>query len=259
MLSFVVAVRENNTEAAIMRSYKHPKAAESLYNECKVWQACRATSAATTFFDPITIGNKGQKFIDGGVLYNNPVRLIHQEAAALWPDQESLIISIGTGEAPGMAFKGNIMKIVQGLQKIATETDRTANDFFIDHKDMVDDRRYFRFNVTKGLGHIGLEEWKQMSAMADATETYLDHGEVRKKFDECVDRIRQTETEGMQQPFSRTDIGAGSGRLLEARPPSEPETRLLLEAPVASPYATFDVERGDLQPVKSSHLQPRSV
>jgi patatin-like phospholipase/acyl hydrolase len=45
---------------------------EDSYSDCYTWEACRATSAATTFFDPITIGPMKQSFADGAVAYNNP-------------------------------------------------------------------------------------------------------------------------------------------------------------------------------------------
>ncbi|MGK2896124.1 MAG: patatin-like phospholipase family protein, partial [Candidatus Saccharimonadales bacterium] len=134
---------------------------ELLFDECKVWQACRATSAATTFFDPITFGKYGQTFVDGGVLYNNPIQLVHREARQLWPDREILMTSIGTGSAPGKAFQGNLKAIIESMTKILTQTERTANDFHQSHPEMVNNKSLFRFNVFHGLADIGLEEYKE--------------------------------------------------------------------------------------------------
>jgi len=39
----------------------------SWYEECSIFQACRATSAASTFFPPTIIG--GDSYIDGGLLF----------------------------------------------------------------------------------------------------------------------------------------------------------------------------------------------
>jgi len=225
-----------------MRSYKHPKAAEILFNECKIWEACRATTAATTFFDPIAIGSKGQKFLDGGVLYNNPVGLLHQEAQALWPDRDAFIISIGTGVAPTMAFKGNSLDIFKSLKNIAIETERTANNFFIDHKQMVDAGRYYRFNVTQGLAGIGLEEHEHIPTMVDVTETYLDGGEVRKKLDQCVARLKETETEGMHP------LRAGQLQPLEAPISPVSSQPLLLEAPTESSHGSWSATEGSCEP-----------
>jgi predicted acylesterase/phospholipase RssA len=186
---FVVTARVNNSEPAILRSYHNPKMSDLLYEECKVWEACRATSAATTFFDPITIGKYGQTFIDGGILYNNPIPQVYREAEHIWPGREKLVLTIGTGCAPGKQFKGNLKTIVERMKDIVTQTERTANDFYQDHDDLVSNDLLWRFNVAHGLADIGLEEYKEKSAMADATQTYLDNGEIAKKMAVCINRF----------------------------------------------------------------------
>lgn len=51
----------------------------------KIWEAARATSAATTFFDPMTIGRYGQEFVDGGGKRNNPIQETYDEVQACFP------------------------------------------------------------------------------------------------------------------------------------------------------------------------------
>ena len=41
--------------------------------QCQDWEACRATSAASSFFDPIAIGRYKEEFGDGATGANNPV------------------------------------------------------------------------------------------------------------------------------------------------------------------------------------------
>ncbi|KAK0703246.1 hypothetical protein B0T26DRAFT_680951 [Lasiosphaeria miniovina] len=49
-----------------LASYGSPHSDNSdLLDSTTTWQACRATSAATTFFDPIAIGPFGEEFVDG--------------------------------------------------------------------------------------------------------------------------------------------------------------------------------------------------
>ena len=100
---FVCAVRTSNPGVAILRTYENDEAPDLLYDECTIWEACRATSAATAFFDPITTGKFGQKFADGAVAYNNPIQLVYREAYDFWPDRMATarILSVGTGSAPG--------------------------------------------------------------------------------------------------------------------------------------------------------------
>ncbi|KAH6653065.1 acyl transferase/acyl hydrolase/lysophospholipase [Truncatella angustata] len=213
---FVVAVRENNSEAAVLRSYKSSSMSNVLYNECKIWEACRATSAATTFFAPVRIGKYGQRFVDGAMRYNNPVQLVHREAESLWPSRDLFILSIGTGSAPGKSFRGNLKSVVDGLKNIVTETEKTANDFYHGHRYMVQEDLLFRFNVFHGLGHIGLEENKEISAIADATEAYLDQGETGKKLEACIGRLRATITDEI--PYTEFEVmqSESRGRMSES-------------------------------------------
>lgn len=147
----MITTRENNAEPAVLRSYRNPKWTDILYDECGVWEACRATSAATTIFDPIQIGKYNQRFIDGAALYNIPIQIAHEEAENIWPGRDTFILSIGTGSAPGMPLNGNIKNIVDG-------TERTANDFYRSHSGLVAKDLLFRFNVAHGLSTIGLQE-----------------------------------------------------------------------------------------------------
>jgi hypothetical protein len=197
----VVTTYEQNSEPALLRSYGNARQTVVLFNECKIWQACRATSAAPTFFDPIEIGRYKQRFIDGGMLYNNPVKLVHREAKFMWPDRKPLLISIGTGSAPGKEFTGGVHKIVKAMQEILTQTEREASDFYQSNDDLVKDNLLFRFNVTQGLADVGLQEFNEVKKIATATATYLDDGEVNGKLMACIKRIFGTLSEGMGTPL----------------------------------------------------------
>lgn len=56
-----------------LTSYKSPRGGKDLLNSVKIWKACRATSAASFFFDFITIGRFGEKFVNKATGANNPV------------------------------------------------------------------------------------------------------------------------------------------------------------------------------------------
>ncbi|KAI9853123.1 MAG: hypothetical protein M1824_001536 [Vezdaea acicularis] len=213
---FVVTTRQTNSEPAILRSYKNSEGVPVVFDECKVWEACRATSAAPTFFDPIQIGKYGQVFADGGMLYNNPVQLTHREASNIWPGRGQLLISIGTGSAPGKSLKGNLKTVIDRMQEIVTETEQTANDFYHDHNDMVENHLYYRFNVTNGLADIGLEEYREIRAMADATQTYLDNGEISKRFDSCANILaKEHQPIVLQSTSERQDQELEQQRIIE--------------------------------------------
>jgi len=164
-----------------------------------IWEACRATSAAPSFFDPVRIGPYDQEFVDGGLLYNNPIHLLYREAASSWPNQVSsaVFVSIGTGSAPGGTFEGNLKNIVDALKDIVTQTERTAEDFAHGHSDIVRRNSYFRFQVFHGLADVGLEEYQLKGQIADAAQGYLDLAETKTKSRLCIDRLCTADA-GMQ-------------------------------------------------------------
>lgn len=67
--------RANALEPVLFRNYTNPiELSES--PKVKLWEAARATSAAPTYFDPLTItdeAGKETKFLDGGLQANNPL------------------------------------------------------------------------------------------------------------------------------------------------------------------------------------------
>ena len=186
MNSFVCAVREENTSApAVIRSYRSCRP-DSLYNICKIWEAARATSAASTFFDPIEIGPFKQKFVDGALGWNNPVDLAEFESRDLWPDDDRLIISLGTGNVSGQAVDGNLLDLAHQLAKIVPEADMTNDRFRRTHAKLVDENRHFRFSVTHGLGGIGLQEHQAINRIATHTEIYLSKPDILGLLRTCV-------------------------------------------------------------------------
>jgi uncharacterized protein len=65
--------------------------------EYDVANVVRASSAAPTYFNPVEI--EGQKYIDGGVVSNNPAMCAYAEAKNLYKTQasEMFVLSLGTG------------------------------------------------------------------------------------------------------------------------------------------------------------------
>lgn len=121
--SFVACTHEESKDLATFRSYQHLTAPRTAVgNQCRIWEACRATAAAPKFFPPIKIGQ--QKYLDGALVYNNPVQLVLKEAKDLWKDDIPLLISIGTGDAPKTGFGNNMIAVVKSLKEIAVETEK---------------------------------------------------------------------------------------------------------------------------------------
>ncbi|KAF3343392.1 Chitin synthase regulatory factor 4 [Verticillium dahliae VDG2] len=80
---FVCATSRETIDPVCLTSYRSLRSTHLL--DCTtVWEACRATSAATTFFDPVAIGPFGEQFVDGALGTNNPV-------AALWSQAQDVL------------------------------------------------------------------------------------------------------------------------------------------------------------------------
>ncbi|KAK8086010.1 FabD/lysophospholipase-like protein [Apiospora phragmitis] len=55
-------------------------------SQCTIWEAARATSAAATYFDLMSIGD--HHYVDGATGLNNPVEAVLEEARSLWPAED---------------------------------------------------------------------------------------------------------------------------------------------------------------------------
>ncbi|KAJ5669542.1 acyl transferase/acyl hydrolase/lysophospholipase [Penicillium macrosclerotiorum] len=154
-----------------------------------IWQACRATSAALTYFKPIKVD--GNTYSDGGLLYNNPVQLLHSEASEVFEGRDQLIVSVGTGLEKIMKWQPSLATVAEDLARLATETERTADDFYRRNgAEAAKAGRYFRFNVP-GLGDIGLEESGQLRHIKRLTDRYINQAEVGYKVDSCAKQLTQ--------------------------------------------------------------------
>jgi hypothetical protein len=178
---FVCATSKGVSLPFLLRSYPPTRETTDLYHSVKIWEAGRATSAASTFFEPIAVGSVGQQFLDGGTGANNPVRQLWYEAADTFCNGSStrlmqnirIVVSIGTGIPDLKDFGDDPLTIGKTLLEMSTETQTTANEFHRNNSDLDDDGRYYRFNVGRGLAGIGLEEANEAGRIKDLTDAYL--------------------------------------------------------------------------------------
>ncbi|KAF5981974.1 coenzyme A synthetase [Fusarium bulbicola] len=133
---FVCAHSKANNSPVNIRSYTTSTSVDSLsLLPCKIWEAARATSAASGFFDPIKIG--WQDYVDGATGRNIPVEEVFNEAKVIWPDEPSRIqyfVSIGTGIPEPKDFGENLAEIQKAIIAITTETKDTERRFYENHE-----------------------------------------------------------------------------------------------------------------------------
>lgn len=75
------------------------------------------------------------------------------------------------------------------LKDLATETEKTAQQFHRDKSNLDDEGRYYRFNVDRGLEEIGLEESKKKKEIAAATRRYIESQSVFKQMKACASNL----------------------------------------------------------------------
>lgn len=166
---------------------------------CKIWQAVRATMATPTIFKSISIGEEDQipeRFIDGGLKGNNPVKEVMDESRLVFGDDRLLgvLVNLGAGYSGtiGLSTPDTFQRVLPTdllitLKNLAVDCESTAEEVKHHWKNIPD--RYFRFSVTHGTEGISLEEWKKMEDVQAHTKSYLRRSEVSDAIDSLVERL----------------------------------------------------------------------
>lgn len=189
---FVCAVDVESTSPVCIRDYNLED--ESNDDSATIIEAALATSAATTFFEPVTIGVR--RYVDGALGRNNPIRSVWTEAQNIWCAERGqlepmvkCLVSIGTGN-PGLASIGEDIKgFLRTLKDIATETESTAAQSLSQHRGLLDQQRYFRYNVEQGLQDVGLAEYRKQALIESATRTYLANELQKRSLRACAKNL----------------------------------------------------------------------
>ncbi|KAI9892414.1 MAG: hypothetical protein M1814_001371 [Vezdaea aestivalis] len=197
---FVCATSTLTSDTVLLTSYRRRRGGNDRLRHIKIWEACRATSAATSFFDSIHIqmGNVGEDFVDGATGANNPVHFLWNEALDLW-HSESLeanlkcLVSIGTGVPSIEPFKDGLLEIGNTLAQISTDTETVAESFQRSYRHLGQSGQYFRFNVRNGLQDIGLEDAAQKDTIVSKTQKYIESQETFEQMGRCIANLAERE------------------------------------------------------------------
>ncbi|KAK3934565.1 hypothetical protein QBC46DRAFT_347500 [Diplogelasinospora grovesii] len=77
--------------------------------------------------------------------------------------------AVTTGPTAKLGARSWTFRLKATLKDLATETEKTAQQFYRDKSDLDDKGRYYRFNIDYGLEDIGLEESKKKTEIAAVT------------------------------------------------------------------------------------------
>ncbi|KAH6476019.1 hypothetical protein HBI59_006010 [Parastagonospora nodorum] len=186
--TFVCATSATTSETVIMSSYYSMRRLNNIRNVARIWEVARATSAASSFFDPIQIG--GSTFLDGATGANNPIhKLLEAEG------QHPLLVSIGTGQPLLKRFGQSILgtELLNALANITTNTEAIANEFQHKNARLFEQGIAYRFNVEQGLENIALEDAESAAEIGDVTERYLSIEKSNASLRRCVSRLKASE------------------------------------------------------------------
>jgi predicted acylesterase/phospholipase RssA len=192
---FVAATSKITSDTVLFTSYPTNR----WVTTPKIWEAARATSAASSFFDPIDID--GERFLDGATGANNPIDQTKAEAIHIFSnstggpwrleDHLQCLVSIGTGIPELKSFGNDPLSIGASLVRIALDTESRAEQFQRNNVEVFKDGRAYRFNVIRGLEKIGLEEADKQNEIIACTKRYLASSDVLEKLERCGQRLRE--------------------------------------------------------------------
>ncbi|CAG9989711.1 unnamed protein product, partial [Clonostachys byssicola] len=184
----VVAVSKTTTNDYLFRTYGVRANTEA----CLIVDACRATSAATTFFPSIMIN--GVEYVDGAFGKNNPSGAALSELeTSEWisPMKDavngvSCFVSVGTGRPTiklrnsslASSFVPGASKIIEAAKscmKIATDCHKVHLEVATRFTKAGAKELYYRFDVDRGLESVGLDESNKeaLQHISAVTKAYL--------------------------------------------------------------------------------------
>jgi predicted acylesterase/phospholipase RssA len=140
------------------------------------------------YFPPIDIN--GHTYYDGGVVSNNPIKDVYEEAKALKLTKGvEAIVSIGTGKPlrtnPGRTAYEALPYAVKRMT--GTESDHLDFKKRLAAVGAVD--RYFRFNEEYEFHKIDMAHWKQVGRVEELACAYVSKPDIKDMIDKCARRI----------------------------------------------------------------------
>lgn len=183
----VIALTAESAIPIRFTDYEKDGEHSNFYNEVRIWEVARATSAATSFFAPMKINHAGEPrcFVDAGLGHNNPIEEIYLEAKEKlgkpeipFDDQIRILVSIGTGKPALQDFGKSVTEVAKSIVRIASETQKTANKFYEMHQELADRDGYFRLNPPD-LSEVLLDEASKKNIIASRSEAYGNDPETK--------------------------------------------------------------------------------
>lgn len=179
------------------------------YPNCLIYEAARATTAATTYFKPMTIKDeegREEKFVDAALGTNNPISILWDEAVSLFGKKRRLgcVVSLGTGSrkvemAPGgekLKEKAKFLfSAIKVMKEIGTDSEKDHERWQAKFQEF--ENTYFRLNVDGGAQGIELSDWQKIGQLKTRTRDYLQDPSVKKMIDNLAEVLVENKSSGL--------------------------------------------------------------
>jgi hypothetical protein len=179
------------------------------YPNCLIYEAARATTAATTYFKPITIRDeegKEDKFVDAALGTNNPISVLWDEAVNLFGKKRRLgcVVSLGTGsrkvemapDGEGLKEKAKfLISAIKVMKEIGTDSEKDHERWQAKFREF--EHTYFRLNVDGGAQGIELSDWQKIGQLKKRTRDYLQDPSVKQMINDLAEVLVENKSSGL--------------------------------------------------------------
>jgi hypothetical protein len=190
---------DNIGKTHIVRSFYGDEGTQDNWDEdVQIWEAARATTAASTFFKPQILGKgpSARPYIDAAIGVNNPVEYLLPEAVKEFGSGRRFgcVVSIGTGTRGDVRlersvgglqsivkFRGVVYyrDLVKTLKNLATDAEASHRQ--LESRLLSFPGAYYRFNVPEAAAQVELHHYLKIPELKSSTAEYLSTPPIAKQ------------------------------------------------------------------------------
>lgn len=181
------------------------------YHSLRVWELCRASSSAPTYFPAHVMQVKGAELplIDGGVVANNPTACAIAEAVRINSDPQNpdpcqiedfIVASFGTGESVRRISIEEAKEwgaLEWALPVIDVLFDGSADSVNYIASQLIDPDNYFRFQTRLSDAYDDLDnaDTTNLNALIRLANQYIDGRDGKKMLEGLANRLKESTEE----------------------------------------------------------------
>ena len=135
-----------------------------------------------------SLGSPPIEFINAGIVgYNDPAEVSLSEVKSKLHSRVACLVSLGAGLQKIVRIDGPLIRLSLASERILQACEAVHDRMC--RSDLLMDKKYFRFNVTRGLEDVDIQVWTpsdSVSHIAGITEGYMRDARVDNSLDSCA-------------------------------------------------------------------------